>query len=41
VPAVRSGRVELLFGETLVLPGPRVVVTATTFATALHPARMK
>ena len=38
VPAVKHGRVELLFGEELVLPGPRVVVTATAFARALHPA---
>jgi iron complex transport system substrate-binding protein len=40
VPAVRNGRVELLFGEELVLPGPRVVLTATAFARALHPALM-
>jgi iron complex transport system substrate-binding protein len=40
VPAVKHGRVELLFGEELVLPGPRVVVTATVFARALHPALM-
>ena len=38
VPAVKHGRVELLFGEELVLPGPRVVVTAAAFARALHPA---
>ncbi|MCX6538335.1 MAG: helical backbone metal receptor [Acidobacteria bacterium] len=40
VPAVKHGRVELLFGEELVLPGPRVVLTATAFARALHPALM-
>ncbi|MCX6545439.1 MAG: helical backbone metal receptor [Acidobacteria bacterium] len=40
VPAVRNGRVELLFGEELVLPGPRVVLTATAFARALHPSLM-
>ena len=40
VPAVKLGRVELLFGEELVLPGPRVVLTATAFARALHPALM-
>jgi hypothetical protein len=38
--AVKHGRVELLFGEELVLPGPRVVLTATAFARALHPALM-
>lgn len=40
VPAVRRGRIELLFGEELVLPGPRVVITASAFARALHPALM-
>jgi iron complex transport system substrate-binding protein len=40
VPAVKRGRVELLFGEELVLPGPRVVVTAAAFARVLHPALM-
>ena len=40
VPAVKHGRVELLFGEELVLPGPRVVLTAAAFARALHPALM-
>jgi len=37
VPAVKHGRVELLFGEELVLPGPRVVLAAAAFARALHP----
>ena len=37
VPAVRRGKVILLFGEELVLPGPRVLQTATSFARALHP----
>jgi len=40
VPAVKHGRVELLFGEELVLPGPRVVVTAAAFARVLHPSLM-
>lgn len=40
VPAVKHGRIEMLFGEELVLPGPRVVVTAAAFARALHPALM-
>ena len=37
VPAVRTKRVYLLYGNELVIPGPRVVITATTFARALHP----
>lgn len=40
VPAVKHGRIELLFGEELVLPGPRVIITARAFARALHPALM-
>jgi ABC-type Fe3+-hydroxamate transport system substrate-binding protein len=38
VPAVKSGRVHLLYGGELVVPGPRVVLTARAFARALHPA---
>jgi ABC-type Fe3+-hydroxamate transport system substrate-binding protein len=37
VPAVKAGKVYLLYGGELVVPGPRVVVTARTFAQALHP----
>jgi len=37
VPAVRNNRVVLLFGEELVLPGPRVIETARVFAGAIHP----
>jgi iron complex transport system substrate-binding protein len=40
VPAVKHGRVDLLFGEELVLPGPRVALTAMAFARALHPSLM-
>ena len=36
VPAVRNGRVRLLYGGELVVPGPRVVLTARAFAGALH-----
>jgi iron complex transport system substrate-binding protein len=36
VPAVRNGRVHLLYGGELVVPGPRVVLTARAFALALH-----
>jgi iron complex transport system substrate-binding protein len=38
VPAVRNGRVYLLYGGELVVPGPRVVLTARAFARALHGA---
>jgi iron complex transport system substrate-binding protein len=40
VPAVKRGRVYLLYGGELVVPGPRVVVTARTFARAIHPDAM-
>ena len=36
VPAVRNGRVHLLYGGELVVPGPRVVLTARAFARALR-----
>jgi cobalamin transport system substrate-binding protein len=36
VPAVRDGRVRLLYGGELVVPGPRVALTARAFARALH-----
>lgn len=36
VPAVRDGRIHLLYGGELVVPGPRVVLTARAFAQALH-----
>jgi iron complex transport system substrate-binding protein len=39
VPAVKSGRVYLLYGGELVVPGPRVVLTARAFARALHETR--
>ena len=40
VPAVKTRRVHLLYGGELVVPGPRVVITAQTFARALHPDLM-
>ncbi len=40
VPAVRTGRVYVLYGSELVVPGPRVTITAVTFARALHPGLM-
>jgi iron complex transport system substrate-binding protein len=37
VPAVRHGRVYLLVGDELVVPGPRIVDTAERMARVLHP----
>ncbi|HKH71272.1 MAG TPA: helical backbone metal receptor [Vicinamibacterales bacterium] len=37
VPAVKQGRIEILTGEHLVVPGPRVVQATAAFARALHP----
>ncbi len=37
LPAVRNGRVVLLYGGELVVPGPRIAHTAEVFARAVHP----
>jgi iron complex transport system substrate-binding protein len=37
IPAVRQGRVHLLMGDELVVPGPRIVIAAERFARTLHP----
>ena len=37
VPAVRQHRVELLVGDYLVVPGPRIAAAAEAFARAIHP----
>jgi iron complex transport system substrate-binding protein len=37
IPAVRNGRIHVLDGEYLVVPGPRVVQATEAFARALHP----
>jgi iron complex transport system substrate-binding protein len=37
IPAVRSGRVHVLTGQHLVVPGPRVVGVVEAMARALHP----
>lgn len=39
VPAVRTGRVHLLQGDFLTVPGPRVTEAARVIADALHPSR--
>ena len=41
VPAVRHGRIQILNGEHLVVPGPRVVQGTEAFARALHPEAFK
>jgi len=41
VPAVKQGRIEVLTGEHLVVPGPRVVQGTEAFARALHPDAFK
>ncbi len=37
VPAVRAGRVHVLYGEHLAIPGPRLGVVAEDVARAVHP----
>jgi iron complex transport system substrate-binding protein len=41
VPAVRQGRIQILIGDHLVVPGPRVVQATEAFARALHPDAFK
>jgi iron complex transport system substrate-binding protein len=41
VPAVQRGRIQILNGEHLVVPGPRVVQGTEAFARALHPDAFK
>jgi ABC-type Fe3+-hydroxamate transport system substrate-binding protein len=37
IPAVRTGRVHLLYGGELISPGPRVGLAAERLARVLHP----
>jgi iron complex transport system substrate-binding protein len=37
IPAVRNGRIHLLVGDYLVVPGPRIADAAEAFARAIHP----
>jgi iron complex transport system substrate-binding protein len=37
IPAVRTGRIQFLIGDELVVPGPRVAQGTETLAKALHP----
>jgi iron complex transport system substrate-binding protein len=41
IPAVQKGRIQILSGEHLVVPGPRVVQGTDAFARALHPDAFK
>ena len=41
LPAVRNGRVHLLSGDYLVVPGPRLAQAAETIARTLHPETFK
>ncbi len=41
LPAVRNGRVHILVGQYLVVPGPRVAQAVDTLARTLHPAAFK
>jgi iron complex transport system substrate-binding protein len=41
IPAVRSSRIHFLFGDYLVVPGPRVGQGTEAFARALHPEAFK
>lgn len=41
IPAVRQGRIHILNGDYLVVPGPRVVQGTEAFARALHPDAFK
>ncbi len=41
IPAVRSGRIHMLNGDYLVVPGPRIAAAAETLARALHPDAFK
>ena len=37
VPAVKNHRVYLLRGDEFVVPGPRIVIAANSFAHVIHP----
>jgi len=37
IPAVRNGRVQILIGDYLVVPGPRIAAAAEAYARAIHP----
>ncbi len=41
IPAVRNGRIHMLDGDYLVVPGPRIAAAAETIARAIHPDAFK
>jgi len=41
IPAVKTGRVHILLGDHLVVPGPRIARAAEEFARAIHPEAFK
>lgn len=41
IPAVRNGRIHILNGDYLVVPGPRIAAAAETIARAIHPDAFK
>jgi iron complex transport system substrate-binding protein len=41
IPAVKAGRVHILLGDHLVVPGPRIAAAAEEIARAIHPEAFK
>jgi iron complex transport system substrate-binding protein len=41
IPAVKAGRVHILIGDHLVVPGPRIAAAAEELARAIHPEAFK
>jgi iron complex transport system substrate-binding protein len=41
IPAVKTGRVHILLGDHLVVPGPRIAAAAEEYARAIHPQAFK
>jgi iron complex transport system substrate-binding protein len=41
IPAVKTGRVHIMLGDHLVVPGPRIAAAAEEYARAIHPDAFK
>ena len=41
IPAVKTGRVHIMLGDHLVVPGPRIAAAAEEYARAIHPGAFK
>lgn len=41
IPAVKAGRVHIMLGDHLVVPGPRIAAAAEEYARAIHPDAFK